>query len=71
MFGPAVGIPEDPVTGSAHCILATWWWDRIGHEWINAEQASARGGRMGVVLDGDRVRLHGTAVTTVRGELLA
>lgn len=71
VFGPAVGIPEDPVTGSAHCVLATWWWERVGKEHIDAEQASERGGRMDVVLDGDRVKLRGEAVTTLRGELLA
>ena len=71
VFGPAVGIPEDPVTGSAHCVLTTWWWDRVGKEHIDAEQASERGGRMDVVLDGDRVKLRGEAVTTLRGELLA
>lgn len=70
VFAPAAGIPEDPVTGSAHCLLATWWWNRVGKYGIDAEQASARGGRLLVVLDGDRVRLRGRAVTTVRGELL-
>jgi PhzF family phenazine biosynthesis protein len=70
VFGPAIGIPEDPVTGSAHCVLATWWWDRVGKAAIDAEQASERGGRMTVVLDGDRVRLQGSAVTTLRGELV-
>ena len=70
VFGPAIGIPEDPVTGSAHCILATWWRERVGRDRIEAEQASARGGRLTVVLDGDRVRLQGAAVTTIRGTLL-
>ena len=70
IFGPAVGIPEDPVTGSAHCVLAAWWCHRIGRDQIEAEQASARGGRLTVVLDGERVCLRGRAVTTVRGELL-
>jgi PhzF family phenazine biosynthesis protein len=70
VFAPAFGIPEDPVTGSAHCVLAAWWCHRIGRDQIEAEQASTRGGRMTVVLDGERVRLRGAAVTTVRGELL-
>jgi PhzF family phenazine biosynthesis protein len=70
VFAPAVGIPEDPVTGSAHCVLATWWWERVGRDRIHAEQASARGGILDVELHGDRVRLQGTAVTTLRGALL-
>jgi len=69
VFGPAIGIPEDPVTGSAHCVLATWWWDRVAKDLIDARQASARGGRLLVVLDGDRVRLQGQAVTTLVGHL--
>ena len=68
VFGPAVGIPEDPVTGSAHCVLATYWADRCGPSFL-AEQASPRGGFLRVTLDGDRVRLAGTAVTVLRGEL--
>jgi PhzF family phenazine biosynthesis protein len=71
VFATAFGIPEDPVTGSAHCLLATWWWARLGKDPILAEQASARGGRLEVSLEGDRVRLRGSAVTTVRGELVA
>jgi PhzF family phenazine biosynthesis protein len=69
VFAPASGIPEDPVTGSAHCLLATWWWERVGKTAIDAEQASERGGRVLVVLDGDRVKLRGRAVTTLRGTL--
>jgi PhzF family phenazine biosynthesis protein len=69
VFAPAAGIPEDHVTGSAHCILATWWHDRIGREIIEAEQASPRGGRLRVVLAGDRVLLRGEAVTTLAGTL--
>jgi PhzF family phenazine biosynthesis protein len=70
VFAPASGIAEDPVTGSAHCLLATWWWERVGKEVIDAEQASARGGRLLVVLAGDRVRLRGRAVTTLAGTLV-
>jgi PhzF family phenazine biosynthesis protein len=70
VFAPAVGIPEDPVTGSAHCVLATWWSGRLGSSFL-AEQASPRGGFLHVTLDGDRVRLRGSAVTVLRGELVA
>jgi PhzF family phenazine biosynthesis protein len=69
-FGPRVGINEDPVTGSAHCALATYWSERLGRTELHAYQASSRGGELRVTLDGDRVRLGGTAVTVSRGELL-
>ena len=70
VFGPNVGITEDPVTGSAHTTLAAWWVPRMGDAFA-AEQASARGGRLDVALVGDRVHLTGRAVTVVRGRLLA
>jgi PhzF family phenazine biosynthesis protein len=70
VFGPSVGIDEDPVTGSAHCVLATWWADRLGPD-LRAVQVSTRGGSLHVRLDGERVALGGRAVTVVRGELLA
>ena len=70
-FGPRVGINEDPVTGSAHCALATYWAERLGRTDFRAYQASARGGALRVTLAGDRVRLGGTAVTITRGELVA
>ena len=70
VFGPSVGIDEDPVTGSAHCLLATWWAPRLGPS-LRARQASVRGGELDVRLDGDRVLLAGHAVTVLRGELLA
>lgn len=69
MFAPQAGIPEDPVTGSAHCCLAPWWADRVGTEFV-AEQLSRRGGRVDVRLAGDRVELRGHAVTVATGELL-
>lgn len=69
-FMPAAGIPEDPVTGSAHTTLACWWAARLGRDELIGEQASARGGVVSVVLQGDRVRLAGRAVTVARGELL-
>jgi PhzF family phenazine biosynthesis protein len=70
-FGPAVGIDEDPVTGSAHCCLGPYWAERLGRGEMIAYQASARGGVVGVSLAGDRVRLRGKAVTVLAAELLA
>jgi predicted PhzF superfamily epimerase YddE/YHI9 len=70
-FAPAAGIPEDPVTGSAHCALAPYWAARLGAQELLGYQASARGGRVRVRLAGDRVLLGGQAVTVARGELLA
>jgi predicted PhzF superfamily epimerase YddE/YHI9 len=69
-FYPATGVPEDPVTGSAHTTLACWWAGRLGREELVGEQASARGGVVRVVMRGDRVGLAGRAVTVSRGELL-
>ena len=69
-FGPAVGIDEDPVTGSAHCALGPYWQQRLGKSSFLAYQASARGGVVKVEVAGDRVRLGGQAVTVTRGELL-
>jgi len=70
-FGPAVGIDEDPVTGSAHCCLGPYWSKRLGKTDMVAYQASARGGVVGVTVRGDRVRLRGKAVTVMVAELLA
>ncbi|MFF9095418.1 PhzF family phenazine biosynthesis protein [Streptomyces sp. NPDC014802] len=70
-FYPKVGVPEDPVTGSAHCTLATWWAPRLGGSELMAEQASPRGGMIRLRLDGDRVRLGGQAVSVLSGELRA
>jgi PhzF family phenazine biosynthesis protein len=70
-FGPKFGIDEDPVTGSAHCALAPYWAARLGKRELAGYQASARGGVVGVRLDGDRTRLRGRAVTVARGELVA
>ena len=70
-FAPAVGVPEDPVTGSAHCALGPFWRDRLGKDEFRAYQASPRGGAVGVRVCGGRVRLSGRAVTVLRGELVA
>jgi len=69
-FAPAVGVNEDPVTGSAHCFLSPYWSERLGRNELVGYQASARGGVVKVRLDGDRVHLGGQAVTVLRGELL-
>lgn len=69
-FGPAVGINEDPVTGSAHCCLAPFWQERLGKKQMIGYQASARGGTVEVEVVGDRVKLRGSAVTILRGQLL-
>jgi len=68
-FAPAVGIDEDPVTGSSHCCLGPYWASRLGKDRLTAYQASARGGVVGVRVDGDRVVLSGQAVTVFRAEL--
>ncbi|WP_028982104.1 PhzF family phenazine biosynthesis protein [Sporocytophaga myxococcoides] len=70
VFGPAFGIDEDPVTGSAHCMLATYWNKVLGRNSFQAYQASKRGGQINVVLDNDRVYLTGKAVTVIKGEIL-
>src|SRR5262245_3546661 len=69
-FTPASGIPEDPVTGSAHTALTPYWTDRLGRPELTGLQASARSGLVRVAQRGDRVRLTGHAVTMVDGELL-
>ena len=68
-FAPAVGVDEDPVTGSAHCCLGPFWAARLGKAELSAYQASARGGAMQVRVAGSRVFLGGRAVTVLRGEL--
>ena len=69
-FAPAVGIDEDPVTGSAHCCLGPYWSRRLAKTEFLAYQASKRGGVVKVRLEGDRVLLGGQAVTVMRGELV-
>jgi PhzF family phenazine biosynthesis protein len=69
-FAPAVGVPEDPVTGSAHSCLAPYWSQRLGKTEMTAYQASSRGGVVKVRLEGERVILAGQAVTILVGDLL-
>ena len=68
-FAPGAGIPEDPVTGSAHCALAPYWAERLGRRELVAKQRSARGGDLRCVVADDRVLLQGHAVLTVEGKL--
>lgn len=70
-FYPGTGVPEDPVTGSAHCALAVYWRNVLGRSEFSAFQASARSGMVHCAVVGDRVQLTGRAITTVRGTLLA
>jgi PhzF family phenazine biosynthesis protein len=68
-FAPQSGVPEDPVTGSAHCALAPYWSAKLGKKELLAYQASPRGGELRLRLVGDRVKIGGQAVTVLRGEL--
>jgi PhzF family phenazine biosynthesis protein len=68
-FAPAQGIPEDPVTGSAHTALAPYWSARLGQDSLTGLQASARTGWVHTAVHGDRVHLTGRAVTVVDGTL--
>lgn len=62
-FAPNLRVNEDPVTGSAHCVLTPYWAGRLGRNALRAAQLSARGGELACVLDGDRVRLTGQCVS--------
>jgi PhzF family phenazine biosynthesis protein len=66
-FAPAAGIPEDPVTGAAHCTLGPYWGERLGRSTLRGYQASRRGGVVEVRLMNQRVKLLGTAMTTLKG----
>jgi PhzF family phenazine biosynthesis protein len=68
-FAPADGIPEDPVTGSAHTALAPYWSSRLGRDGLTGLQASARGGVVRTSIHGDRVHLTGQAVVVLDGTL--
>jgi len=66
-FAPAVGIPEDPVTGSAHCVLAPYWSTELNKENLHAFQISKRGGELFCVNAGDRVKISGKAALYFEG----
>jgi predicted PhzF superfamily epimerase YddE/YHI9 len=66
-FAPAAGINEDPVTGTAHALVAPYWAERLGRTRMTAYQASSRGGELTCMLAGDRVILEGNCVTVIEG----
>lgn len=68
-FAPAKGIPEDPVTGGAHCALVPFWADRTGRDSFFAYQASRRGGELACRLIGDRVQLNGSCTFYLEGHI--
>jgi len=68
-FAPAAGIPEDPVTGAAHCTLVPYWSQRLGKTAMQARQISARGGELYCRALGNRVMLSGRAVLYLEGRI--
>src|SRR5689334_22081763 len=68
-FAPAKGIPEDPVTGGAHTMLAPYWAKRLGKRVFRAFQASRRGGEIICRLVGDRIEMEGHCVFYLEGEV--
>lgn len=68
-FAPAQGVPEDPVTGSAHCTLIPYWSRRLGKKDLHALQVSARGGELWCRYDGDRVHIGGSCVLYLDGKI--
>ena len=68
-FAPTVGIPEDPVTGSAHCVLAPYWSQRLMKKKLRARQVSRRGGDVCCELAGDRVKLAGRCAFYMQGKI--
>lgn len=70
-FAPAVGVDEDPVTGSSHTVLVPYWAAKLGKMSLTAYQASARGGVLHLRHEGARVKIAGKAVTVIAGDLLA
>ncbi len=69
-FAPWMGVDEDPVTGSAHTVLAPYWSGLLGKKMMRAYQASERGGELLLELGEERVYITGGAVTVLEGRLL-
>ncbi|MNG07078.1 hypothetical protein D3C84_903650 [compost metagenome] len=68
-FAPGIGIDEDPVTGSTHCLLIPYWAERLGKTELSAFQCSTRGGELHCRLEGERVKIAGQAVLVTGGTL--
>ncbi|HEY31684.1 MAG TPA: PhzF family phenazine biosynthesis protein [Dehalococcoidia bacterium] len=68
-FAPNVGIPEDPVTGSAHCVLVPYWSQRLGKKQLHARQVSKRGGELFCEDRGEHVTIAGRAVLYLEGTI--
>jgi PhzF family phenazine biosynthesis protein len=68
-FAPQSGVPEDPVTGSAHCTLIPYWSARLGKTRLHARQVSARGGELWCEAAGDRVKMAGFAASYLVGRI--
>lgn len=69
-FFPALGIDEDPVTGSAHCCLGPYWAKKLGKRELKAKQISERGGELALSVDDERIFIYGQAVTVLKGDIL-
>src|SRR5262245_55685007 len=68
-FAPTAGIPEDPVTGSTHCVLATFWSRILSKNTFHARQVSKRGGDLWLKVEGDRVKISGFATAVMKGQI--
>lgn len=68
-FAPSKGVPEDPVTGSAHCTLIPYWAKRLGKDWMFARQVSQRSGELWCEMRGERVRIAGHGVVYMEGAI--
>jgi predicted PhzF superfamily epimerase YddE/YHI9 len=68
-FAPGAGVPEDPVTGSAHCSLIPYWAAKLGKNTLRARQISTRGGELFCQLKGDRVEIAGHCAFYLKGKI--
>lgn len=68
-FFPSIGVPEDPVTGSAHCMMTPYWSDKLNKTSLSAHQISARGGKLLCELADDRIHITGNACLYMKGHI--